>query len=427
MTTRRALTLALATCLLGAPLASAARAADAPSAQPHASFLLGARVLDGGQQIVSLTLDTPDGVDPASLTAGTFTVHAKGVNKYSGLQKSQVAGEFDVDRKVTGARLNLDGDVVIDLAHGESVEGAKTFGYSVEAGRNIMLGLTYTLRQTAPLKLKDGSNLRFQRFTQGAVVDAEVDAFGAGTSRSGLKYRIYTPGTPRSSVGKSTRQSLDRGGKRPLVVFLHGGGEGGWAKAYDNDLPLVANRGALSLATREAQSMFGGAYVVAPQAFSRWLDDSDYAYTARLKSLIDEVVATKDIDPRRISIIGPSNGGYMTMKMASVYPRFFAAAVPVCGVVAFRGDTWLSDDQVRALRTTPTWFVAASNDPVVPYATNSAHAHRLVPGSILTTYPNVVWGGHEFDGHWSWIYAAHNDPSHDGRSLWEWMAAQRRA
>lgn len=410
-----------------AAVASTPRQAGA-SAPVETSFLLNAHVLDGGQQVVSLTLDTPEGIDPASLTPNSFSVRAKGVNKYRGLDPEKVAGEFDVERVVTGVHLDGDGDVVLELAHGEGVKGAQTFGWSDGENRNIMLQLSYTVRQLKPLALKDGSNLRYERFTQGALVDPEVDAFGSGTSRSGLKYRMYVPGTPRRSAGSTTVAARGRDAKVPLVVFLHGGGEGGWAKSYDNDLPLIANRGALAFATREAQATFGGAYVVAPQAFTRWLDDSEYSYTARLKSLIDEVVATKNIDPQRISIVDPSNGGYMTMKMAATYPRFFSAAVPVCGVIRVDGNRVLSDAQLRRLGSTPTWFVAASNDPVVPFAENTLAAHRLAAGSLLTTYRNVVWNGHEFDGHWSWIYVARNDPATKaGASIWEWMAAQRRA
>lgn len=249
------------------------------------SFLLNARVLDGGQQVVSLTIDTPKGVDPESLDASMFSVHATGTNKYRGLDAEQITDEFDVDREVRGVNLDKNGDVVVQLVYGEGVKGAQTFADAAEQRRNIMLALDYSITQHEPLRLKDGTNLTYDEFHQGAVVDPEVGAFGSGTSSSGLRYRIYNPGTPRPSAGTTEQaaQARSTGAKRaakgeakPLVVFLHGGGEGGWSKAYDNDLQLVANRGALGFTTREAQAMFGGAYVVAPQAFTRWLDDDQY-------------------------------------------------------------------------------------------------------------------------------------------------------
>ena len=117
-----------------------------------------------------------------------------------------------------------------------------------------MLDLTYSLTQTAPVRLKSGAAVQLTSFHQGGVVDPEVDAFGAGASRNGLKYRYYAP-------KKSLRPARS---KAPLILFLHGGGEGGWSKASNNDLPLLANRGALAFATTESQQIFKGAYVVAP-------------------------------------------------------------------------------------------------------------------------------------------------------------------
>lgn len=117
----------------------------------------------------------------------------------------------------------------------------------------------------------------------------------------------------------------------------------------------------------------------------------------------------------------------MAMKMTAAYPDFFAASVPVCPVVSVRGTTYLTDEQVRAMGGTPTWFVHATNDPIVPFEPNSGHAHKLLPDSLLTSYPNVVRRGHEFMGHFAWVYTSRNDPTlADGTSLWEWMARQKR-
>jgi hypothetical protein len=43
----------------------------------------------------------------------------------------------------------------------------------------------------------------------------------------------------------------------------------------------------------------------------------------------------------------------------------------------------------------------------------------------MTLYDRVVWNGHQFPGHWSWIYVARNDPAINGTHIWQWMAAQR--
>ncbi|GMA38511.1 PHB depolymerase family esterase [Mobilicoccus caccae] len=404
--------------------ASASGGAQAPPAERPTTFLLDARVLDGGQQVVSVTLDLPEQmkVDPRSLTPSTFTVRAKGANPARGADTARFAGEYDLQRQVTGVRVNRAGDVVVDLAHGPKAQGASTFGWAPDAGRNVVLDLTYTITQAKPLKLRNGSSVTLKRFAQGSVVDREVDAFGAGMSSSGLKYRVYTP----------ARKSGE-GSKRPLVVWLHGGGEGGWSQSYHNDLPLIANRGALGFATREAQRTFGGAYVVAPQAWTRWLDDDTYDYTARLKSLIDEFARKHDVDTSRIYVAGASNGGYMASKLASAYPKAFAANVSICPVAVFTDQaagttrTVLTDAQLRRVRSTPTWIIYAKNDPVVDPVRNGRHMAEVIGNAVETVYPAVVRNGHEYDGHWTWIYAARNDPkTPQGTSLWTWMAQQQR-
>ena len=48
----------------------------------------------------------------------------------------------------------------------------------------------------------------------------------------------------------------------------------------------------------------------------------------------------------------------------------------------------------------------------MPPEPNTIHAHDLIPGSLMTLYDHVIWNGYQFPGHWSWIYVARNDPSH---------------
>ena len=61
----------------------------------------------------------------------------------------------------------------------------------------------------------------------------------------------------------------------------------------------------------------------------------------------------------------------------------------------------------------------------MPPEPNTIHAHDLIPGSLMTLYDHVIWNGYQFNGHWSWIYVARNDPTINGTHIWQWMAAQR--
>ena len=389
-------------------------------------FRLDAEVLDGGEQVTSITLNTArlGPIDPASLTTGTFSVHAKATSPIPIAAGDLIFSEYDLDRPVTAVRLDHRGNIVLHLSYGEGQVGGGTLGYILSKGRNVQLDLVYTITQNAPIVLRDRRPITISSFVQGRLSDPEVDAFSYHISGSGMKYRLYSP-----TQGGGRSRYTGRG-KRPLVVWLHGGGEGASLpdNYYDNETTLRANRGALGFATQQAQRIFSGAYVVAPQSTSYWIEDGP-RFAPLIREIIRGLGRRYPIDRERIHVAGASNGGYMSMKMTTVYPDLFAASVPICGVVQpFRpgGPRLITDAELRQI-STPTWLVTSRDDTTVPPVPNTVHAHDLIPGSLLTLYDHVIWNGHQFPGHWSWIYVARNDPSlPDGTHIWQWMAQQRR-
>lgn len=378
-------------------------------------FELDAVTLDGGEQVVAVTLGTHrlGPIDPASLTTGTFRVHAKATSPIPIAPGDQIFSEYDLDRTVTAARLDHRGDIVLSLSHAEGQPGGGTLGYIVSRGRNVRLDLVYTITQTAPLRGRHGGPVTISRFVQGRLANPEVDAFGYHTSAAGLKYRLYAA----------------HGRRRPLIVWLHGGGEGASLPDgyYDNETTLRANRGALGFATREAQRIFGGAHVVAPQSTSYWLADGP-GFAPMIRDVVREVSRRHDVDQRRVYVAGCSNGGYMSLEMTTVYRDMFAASVPICGVVTplQPGGAPMIPDAELARISTPTWLVASLDDDTVDPRANTIHAHDLIPGARMTLYEHVVRDGYQFPGHWSWIYVARNDPSIAGTHIWQWMSRQRR-
>lgn len=383
----------------------------------QARFDLGAEVLDGGEQVVTLTLRSPALAPVAreSLTVDTFAVHVRATSPLDG------ALAYEQDRVVTAVRWS-GRDAVLELEHGQDVAGASTLLYT--SGRNVRLDLEYTITQAAPLRKRgSGAEVELSSFVQGELVSPEVDAFTHHQVDGGLKYRLFTPSS-KGPKGAGRRKG------RALVVWLHGGGEGGLLTGghdyYDNETTLRANRGALGFATDEAQEAFGGAYVLAPQSTSAWMQDGD-GFAPQIQAVIDEVVAREDIDEDRIHVLGCSNGGFMTLKMVAEQPGRFASQVPICGAVSGPEGTYhLSDDTLRSLAETPTWLVAAANDDTIDAEANTVRFHELIEDSILSLYPTVEWDGVEYPGHWSWIYVARNDPQHEDMRIWDWMAAQQR-
>jgi predicted esterase len=237
-------------------------------------------------------------------------------------------------------------------------------------------------------------------------------------------------------------------GEAPLIIWLHGGGEGG----VDPSIPLVANRAA-NYASDEIQALFGGAYVLVPQSPTRWMDSGegttsgqvDDIYYKAVKALIDDFISEHpNVDRDRIYVGGCSNGAYLAFKLIIEYPDFFAAAFP--SALAYRAAN-LTDAQVDRIKNIPIWFIHSKDDgTTVPDETVVPVYNRLkeagAPNVHFTFYDHVVditgffgGNGYHYPGHWSWIYSHANVARRDydgtlvkldGRpvTIMEWMAAQ---
>ena len=237
--------------------------------------------------------------------------------------------------------------------------------------------------------------------------------------------------------------------KSPLIIWLHGGGEGG----TDPTIPLLGNRAA-NYASDEIQFYFDGAYVLIPQTPTRWMDAGengstsgqvdDIYYEALLALIRSHVSANPGIDANRIYVGGCSNGGYMAMKLLLVEPGYFAAGY--ISSLAYQSQ-YVTDQQIQSIKNLPIWFVQSADDgTTVPEETVVPLYQRLIeagaPNVHFSFYDHVVditgfFGGegYLYSGHWSWVYLHANKCKYDfdgspvkldGRpvTVMEWMAAQ---
>ena len=246
-------------------------------------------------------------------------------------------------------------------------------------------------------------------------------------------------------------QPAARADRVPLIIWLHGGGEGG----VDPTIPLLANRAA-NYASDEIQAIFGGAHVLVPQSPTYWMQapgngstwgEVDDIYYEWLKQLIDDYVhANPEIDENRIYLGGCSNGGYMTLKLILENPDYFAAGFIVC--LAYRSEH-LTNKQIESIAHVPMWFVHSKDDRVTsPDVTAVPVYSRLIeagaPDVHFSYYDHVIditgkYGGddYRYNGHFSWIYCHANEcrldfdgspVTVDGKevTIMEWLSAQRK-
>lgn len=239
--------------------------------------------------------------------------------------------------------------------------------------------------------------------------------------------------------------------KAPLIIWLHGGGEGG----FDPTIALLGNRAA-NYASKDIQQFFGdGAYVLVPQAPTFWMQGPDGMtrgqtndiYNEAVMALIQDFVGKNPtIDSSRIYVGGCSNGGYMSLKLILEHPDYFAAGY--ISALAYSNE-FITDAQIQKIKNVPMWFVHSKDDTTTkPEETIVPLYHRLKKAGaknvIFSYYDNVVditgfYGGadYRYPGHWSWIYSHANVARTDfdgslvkveGRpvTIMEWMAAQKK-
>ncbi|WP_162012228.1 prolyl oligopeptidase family serine peptidase [Streptococcus sp. S784/96/1] len=238
----------------------------------------------------------------------------------------------------------------------------------------------------------------------------------------------------------------------PLVIWLHGAGEGG----QDPHIAYTGNR-VTALSSRSIQEKLGRAWVLVPQCPTVWMDDgkdqlgrsNQSIYSIPLKKVIDDFISrhVDNIDKKRIYIGGLSNGGFMTLRMLLDYPDFFAGGIACCAPFYLENA---GAEPLERLITTPLWFVHAKGDELVPPKETTLPLYHHLKGLgaanlHYTLYENVMdkTGRYkEADGrprryfsHGVWIYVYQDDPNvdFDGRkvidqglpvTLWEWIGQQ---
>ena len=181
----------------------------------------------------------------------------------------------------------------------------------------------------------------------------------------------------------------------PLVLFLHGGGEGG------NDIEKVKKHGLPKLIEEGRTFPF---IVVSPQnpSESQFWDDQ------QLSRLVDELQAELPIDPSRVYLTGLSRGGYGVWRLAIQNPDRFAAIVPICG-----GGL---APYAKKLKDVPAWVFHGARDSVIPLEESQrmVDALRKAGNDVkFTIYPE---GNHDA---WTETY--------ENPELYQWLLKQRRA
>ena len=163
-------------------------------------------------------------------------------------------------------------------------------------------------------------------------------------------------------IGNRTYQIFvpARNGRLPLVIALHGGGGNGAQLAKSAGLIDEAAKEGFVLALPEGSSRFGkletwNAGGCCAYAMREKIDDIGF-----IRALIDELERTQPVDPKRIYVVGMSNGGMMAERVA------IELGDRIAGAAVFVGA--LFGNEPRPVAAVPMLIVNAEKDEQVPIA-----------------------------------------------------------
>jgi predicted peptidase len=467
---------AVAAALGLAGCASGPKSGDIPSAL---TFELYNEVFAYGQDTTRVIIDAGIPVRGNSVDLETFRVSARNTLP-EGFPANPANPDFPIawqgERLIARIWTSNDGEtftasaqgryIVLELAHGRTMttiamgdstmdvaadtNGAGTLYYDFMGTQsNILLNLNYEVVQEKPFILESGNRVsglpltKSEKLRSNEVIPGEINPLvnlfvpgrynppGADNSGEYLEYSLYVP--------------ENAGGSLPLVVWLHGMGEGRNGYGIQNQNVLRANEEGTAWVKPENQAA-RPAFVLVPQSPNiGWTSNNGTTY---VKAVIDELLAAyPNIDPRRIYVCGDSMGGFGTYAILLQFPGFFAAAITAPGGADFNDiNAVFSADQLGRIGRTPVWCVSVEGDMVMPVQQRTAFNSLKAGGANVrwTNYPSQdvveVYG----QAHWSWVPLLRNMPRTDdsfmydgstyrayagdppGQTIMDWLFAQRK-
>lgn len=413
---------------------------DANSSPNESTYQTVTRIDDWGASIPKVIVALGREVNKKEIAKDTFSVYVKRSIANATVDK-KIMSETEGFREVTNAYVaDADGNsvdaghyVVIELRVGPTVLLGSPLNFDVQTMRNDWVSCDYKITQKKEINSKFGKidNMVITRFAGNINPDTAMFSYAAEKNDDiVMHYASFAPSDTK---------------KHPLIIWLHGIGEGG----TDPTIPISGNKADV-FAHDDWQNEFGGAYVLIPQAPTFWMDgfksegDGTSKYEKSLMQLIQNYVKKhKNIDMDRIYIGGDSNGGYMTMLLVRDYPEYFAAAFPTCEVLK---DQLITEKDIQTMKNMPIWFTAAKTDQAV-----------LPSEYVVPTYQRLIDAGaknihfsfldrvsdqtglymkedgitpFEYNGHFSWIYVYNNqcESTLDNKTikLRQWLVMQKK-
>ena len=143
----------------------------------------------------------------------------------------------------------------------------------------------------------------------------------------------------------------------PLVIVLHGGGQSGKGAERFTGFNALADREGFIVAYPDAIAQRWNDGRETTKAAKKGVDDVRF-----IRELIAQISKEHNVDPHRIYATGPSNGGFMTHRLACDLSDVLAAAGPV--IAGFPLDY---RDSCRPAKPISIIMIQGTADKLVPF------------------------------------------------------------
>lgn len=227
------------------------------------------------------------------------------------------------------------------------------------------------------------------------------------TAASGfIPFTTTVDGDTRPSV-VYVPEGYDPAKKWPLIVFLHGSGEGGSDGTKQTAVgigpEIVAHPDRFPCLVLMPQSPAGASWSPRDPRPARQKNEN----SAHLTAAIEHVIARYNVDEDRVSLTGLSLGGLGSFLYGADTIERWSAIMPICGAGV--------EADAPTLAKAPIWVFHGADDPVV-----SPDFSRKMVAALKAAGANVKYTEYPGTGHNSWVQA-YADPE-----AIAWLLAQKR-
>ena len=245
-------------------------------------------------------------------------------------------------------------------------------------------------------------------FLDQRIPDVAGDGRGSGTDAAVSSSRLFQVYVPSS-------YSSER--RWPLVLFLHGAGEGG-------EDGLLATEFQLGSTIRRHADLFQAIAVFPQQRPACYWSAADLDLAVRC---LEQTCRSWAIDRQRLLLCGVSSGATAAWRLAAQQPERFAAVLVVGGMVAptaaIPADQTVAPTEVadphhwlaERLDGLPVWIHHGDSDPLFP-----VQDARLIAAALRRQGSAVRYSELPGFGHNVWDVAFYSE------AVLRWLLSQRR-